>query len=543
MDIDKNFFGRQEVLGLLKKRVLDLKDGYRQNVAFIGPEHIGKTSLLQKFIHDLDDKDLIVVYVNFKGKDFPYLATNFITSLLYNFAKSENLALHHDLALLLETTQHRLPQTFAAIKQVQALSEKKRFVEAYEHLVSLPEIFTLETNKFCVILFDEFHYLDHLDIDEAFQELGKRIMTQKRCLYFMASSLQEVARKILTEKLSLLFGHFEIVDVEPFSMKTSKEFMESHLKDFQIKDQLKNFLVDFTGGHPLYLNILISQLNQLCQLHRQAEIFLPFLSYAVENTIFNRWGVLSRHFEILVESLSWPKDDEATLRLLIALAEQKNSLDEIVCVHERRKKIIIKQKLSHLIELGLVERSGRFYYLKDKLFRYWIKYILKRRLNFVGFDPQQERILFREEFAHNVNAFHLASQKDLSVRVIELLSCFNDETFHVHGRRYRLSSFEKFKSTRMAMSPTAEMDVIKAYAPDGPWIVMLHDKDLSENDMNALLDEIKKVEGKPRKQVIISLRDLGNPLRLRALQERMWIWDEKELNFLLNMYNKPYIAL
>ena len=320
MDIEKNFFGRQETLNLLKKRVLDLKDGYRQNMAFVGPEYIGKTSLLQKFIHDLEDKDLVTAYISFKGKDFSCLFANFATSILYNFSKSENLPLHQELALLLEATQHRLPQTFTAIKHIQALTDKKRFAEAYEGLVSLPEVFTLESNKFCIVIFDEFHHLDHLDIPQAFQELGKRIMTQKRCLYFMASSLQETARRILTEKLSLLFGHFEVIDVEPFSVRTSREFIDASLKGAQIKDQLKNFLVDFTGGHPLYLNMLTTELNQLCQLHRQAEIFLPFLSYAVENTIFNRWGVLSRHFEILVESLVWPKDDEATLRLLIALA-------------------------------------------------------------------------------------------------------------------------------------------------------------------------------------------------------------------------------
>lgn len=541
MDIERSFFGRQEVLSLLKKRVLDLKDGYRQNIAFVGPQYIGKTSILQKFVADLDDKDLITVYINFERKDFHYFFVNFIGTVLYNFAKSQGLEPHQEIGLLLEAVKSRLPLTVAAVKHVQLLAEKKRMADAFEELITLLETFSQEANKFCIIIFDEFHYLEDFGIPDAFQELGKRIMTQKRCLYLMASSLHQVARKILSEKLSLLFGHFEIIDIEPFALKTSQDFISHSLKEIQMKDQLKNFLVDFTGGHPFYLNMLVGELAQLCQAHRQNEIFLPFLSLAVENTIFSRWGILSRHFEILTESLAWPKDAQGTARLLIALAEQKNNIAEIIPSAEL-KKTAVKQKIAKLLELGLVDRSGNFYYLKDKLFRYWIKYILKRRLDLIGLDQRDEKARFREEFARAVNDFQLVSQKDLSSRIIELLTCFGDDAFNFHGRRYSLPSFQKFKSSKVRVNPDRLLDIIKAYSSDGPWVVVLNEQNLSENDVTALLSEMKKTGHRSTKKVIVSLRGLESPVRLKALQEKMWIWNEGELNFLLNMYNKPYIV-
>ena len=52
----------------------------------------------------------------------------------------------------------------------------------------------------------------------------------------------------------------------------------------------------------------------------------------------------------------------------------------------------------------------------------------------------------------------------------------------------------------------------------------------------------KQHKQKLQRRVIISLADLEANARLKALQERMWIWNEDELNTLLNLYDKPYIV-
>ncbi len=45
-----------------------------------------------------------------------------------------------------------------------------------------------------------------------------------------------------------------------------------------------------------------------------------------------------------------------------------------------------------------------------------------------------------------------------------------------------------------------------------------------------------------RKCVIIALSQLDDAAKLRALEERMWIWNEPLLNSLMNLYDKPYIV-
>ena len=51
----KKFFGREEVLGTIQKRVTALKGGYRQNMALTGPMLSGKSSILRHFLNNIDD--------------------------------------------------------------------------------------------------------------------------------------------------------------------------------------------------------------------------------------------------------------------------------------------------------------------------------------------------------------------------------------------------------------------------------------------------------------------------------------------------------
>ena len=541
MDLEKLFFDRKNTLAILKKRVIDLKDGYRQNVALLGPQHIGKTSILHKFVSDLDDPELITIYLDLDQKDFKYIFCNFVGSILYNFAKSKQLALHDDLSLLMETTKKEIPQTIEVIKRIQSNIDKKRFAESYRQLISLPEVFSLESKMFCLIILDEFHNLEDLAITDVFQELGKRIMTQKRCLYLMASSMQNIARKILSEKLSLLFGHFEIVDIRPFELETSQSFIGYCLSDIQMSRDLKNFLIDLTGGHPFYLSILVREIKNLSLIHNQSEVFLPLLSKAIENTIFDKWGVLSRHFEIMISQLSPGKNNREVCSLLIALANHHHKTEDIAANADLRKSFIL-QKMSILIEFGIVEKCASFYYLKDKLFKYWIKYIFQKRLNSIGCDLDRQRQHFSVELSESVSSFQSVSQKELSLRIVDLLKCFDNESFNFEGRRYRLPCFYKIKPLKMRSASKRDLDVIKAYSSDEAWFIVLNEEPLSEGDVSAFLSESKKLSQKPRRRVIISFKDLENSARLKALQEKTWIWSEGEINLLLNMYDKPYIV-
>ncbi|MFH1360558.1 MAG: ATP-binding protein [Candidatus Omnitrophota bacterium] len=541
MDCENNFFDRTTTIDLLKRRVIDLKDGYRQNIAFLGPRYIGKTSLLRKFLSDLDDDAVIPLYLDLDHRDANYVFHKFAGSILYHLSKSINLPLHDDLNLLLESTKKHIPQTVEEIKKIQTSLTKGRISEAYRDLISLPEIFANESGKFCLIILDEFHNLEELGINNVFGELGKKIMTQKKCLYLVASSLGDVAQQILSERLSLLFGHFEVVHVGPFDLKTSQEFIEYNLRNIIIKPLLKNFLIDFTGGHPFYINMLCQELIRLSILHNQCEVYLPLLSQAIENTIFSRWGILSRHFDLMMHHLSFSKANAAVPRLLLALAHGQNKLQDLVDA-THLKKTFITQKLNRLIDLGILDKNGNYYHYVDKLLKYWIKYVFQKRMSMIDSTTQRQKELFQKELESLVHDFTLISERDLSARIIELLHCFDNEAFTINGRRYKLPLFREINPMNRKKNTYESFDIIKAESTEDVWFIILKESSLFENEMDAFLAESKRTSQKKQKRVVISLSDLEANVRLRALQERMWIWSENELNTLLSLYDKPYIV-
>ena len=534
-----HFFGRKAALELLKKRVLDLKEGYRQNVALLGPRFIGKSSLIQKFISDWDDPTTISVYLNLENKDISYLYEKLVKSLLFGFTKIKNTPLQEDLTVLLEETRGALPQTVQVIEHIQQLLKQKKNSEVYQSLLSLPEIFAVETNLNCLLFIDEFHCLDNFDLTNPFQELGSKIMMHKRCLYVLASSYPEQAKQILSEKLSLLFGNFETVLLEPFDSATSQQLIGQTLHPLRIGMHLKSFLTDFTGGHPLYLNLITKELIYLSAFYKQTEVYVPLVAQAIDGIIFDSWGVLSRHFELLVEGLTQGKGMSMT-SCLIALANGKNKVQDLVVESGLRQTQVV-QKLNRLVETDLVEKNGNYFYLKDKLFRYWIKYVLQRRIQAVELEFGKPGKQFREEIHRVINEFQMSARKDLPMRVTELFHCFDNESIQLNGRRYKLPIFQEIIPIKMRAISGNYFDVIQAKFDEGTWLVVMKKESMTETDMNTFIQESKKLSPRPQRCVIVTLSDMDENTKVRLLQEKMWIWNGQELNTLMHVFDKPYI--
>src|SRR5262245_50732568 len=137
LDIDKTFFGRQSCLDLLSRRVRDLKEGYRQNLALLGNRYLGKSSILYHFLKNIDDKDVTVIYLDLENKDFNYLVNKFVASLLYNYVRNLDLPIHTDIPFLLESTKNVLPHTVSVIRKVLSDYNSGKLNAAFEGLLAL----------------------------------------------------------------------------------------------------------------------------------------------------------------------------------------------------------------------------------------------------------------------------------------------------------------------------------------------------------------------------------------------------------------------
>src|SRR6185295_16713710 len=143
-----------------------------------------------------------------------------------------------------------------------------------------------------------------------------------------------------------------------------------------------------------------------------------------ENSLFDRWGVISRHFELVISDLCHQsKGSSHASAILIALANGRHKLEDLVADVGLSKARLL-QKVNRMIEEAIIVKNGNFYFLKDKLFRYWIKYVFQKRMNDVDFTTERQRKRFKDEFNRCVEEFKAVSRKDFSSRIVELLHCF-----------------------------------------------------------------------------------------------------------------------
>jgi len=542
IDFDHNFYGRRGVLEVLKKRVMGLKEGYRQNVALLGDRYIGKTALLHRLVSQMEEQDVYFIYLDLEGRDFDYFAVQFTKSLLYNYLKKENLSpLQEDLKLLCVMARDRLPRTVSMVQSITDLTAQGKILEAYHMILSLPETLTQETGKSVVLIFDEFGHLENFNIPDVYVELGKRIMTQKNCLYIVASSNPQQTQTILSEKLSLLFGNFETIALGSFNFSEAQGLIDHNLEGVKIGLYLKNFMADFTGGHPLYINLLCQELICLSGVYAQHEIYAPIVTQAVENVIFNPWGVISRHFELLVNSLTVGKNAGLTVALLGALAQGKHKISDLQASLQL-KSSQVNSRVNALLDANIIERNGNYYHIKDKLFSYWIKYVHERRLRSIDLEVGRSRKQFKEEINRALNDFGMVARKDLSVRIVDLMHKFDNESFVLCGRRYKLTAFKGIKVLKLRIGTGNYFDAISAESQEGTWLVVLKKDPVHDNDLNGILEEIKKLDPRPARSVIVSLNGLDENAKVRALQEKLWIWDEDQLNSLMHLFDEPIIV-
>ncbi len=541
LDFDNHFYGRAPILETLKKRLLGIKDGYRQNVALLGSRHIGKTSILKKLVRDHEDAQTILIYLDLEGRDFNHFTQLLSKSVLYHYQKSRNQPVHEDLKILCAACQPSIPQTVGLIEAVGGLMQDNKYLEAYHALLSVPEIFAHESGVALALILDEFQSMEQWDIPEVFSHLGKRIMTQKNVLYIASSSYPVYAQSILTEKLSLLFGNFEVIPVNSFDFSNSVQFLDVNLSSIKTGLHLKNFLADFTGGHPLYINILSQELIALAGVHRQEEAYAPLVVQAIENCVFNPWGVLSRHFELVVHTLNRGKSSQGVVSsVLIGLAQGNHKISELVAVTQL-KQAQVQQRLNILMEAAIVEKNGSYYHLQDKLFKYWIQYVFERRMKAVDLEPGRQRKVFKEELTKAVAEFQSVARKDLTSRVSELMHKFDNEAFELNGRRYKLSMFSDVTPVKLRLGAGSFGDALMAQGQEGSWLIVLKKDPVLEGDMNALVSAIKDLPQKPSRCVVVSLSGLDETAKIRALQEKFWIWNEEDINALMHLYDEPYL--
>ncbi|MFC1698958.1 ATP-binding protein [Candidatus Omnitrophota bacterium] len=537
--VGEKFFGRQAILSLLAKRAGGLKDGFRQNIAILGPKLIGKSSLILHFFSHFQHPQIIPIYIDLRANSFHHFVYKFIGTLLYQCLKNKGLEGTDEFITLKKNAQKHIPKTLEAISAIENNMKNAQSDKAFAALINLTTTLKQESGISAIVMLDEFHFLDSYKLRAPYANLAKEIMVQKDTMYILLSSQVNYAKKVLIGELSLLFGNFETLYLEHFDYPTSCKFLQKRFQHLGLPDNLQDFLIDFCKGHPFYLDSLSTLLVEKARSlkEKKAAISPRLIAEAFNSLIYHSTGILNQYFTSRLSHNLNGADYSNFIPILLSATESGAQLRQIAQVSGRQPKKITKQ-INYLLEKDLLTKVGAFYRIQDRLFRFWLKSVYQRKSGSLAQDPNAESEEFLKEIEDLIAIFTQQNQLNLAEKVSNLLKSCNNEIVMLHNKLFR---FWRFEEVRPWPKPNSQEYILARYK-EGCWLFWIKNEGVDETRLQEFINLSKKSKLKIRKLILITLKKLDLNVKLLALEKRVWIWTKSELNLILDLYGKQQVV-
>jgi len=525
----EKFFDRESYIETIEKRIFALKDGYRQNIAIVGDELVGKTSIIFKLLDRLHDNSIITVYLEGRPESISSFVKRFIAILLYNFLINSGLPLQEDLDFLIKRSEKYIPKTTEKIKSILSAVAKRKKNNIFTELLSLTESIYQETGKSCVIIFDEFQNLENLGLGNLYKDWSKLLISQKNTLYIITSSMKFKTKYILSKDLSLLFGNFEIIEIEPFDIRTAEQYLDLKLKNINLDAGLKDFLVNFTGGYPMYMGVIADAILKSENIK---------LAETLETLLFDASGILNQRFSNYIKRFLDSGFNNDYISILYLIASGHNKIKDIAHILHKQKKEL-NTRISHLLELDTITRSADFLKINDRIFGFWLKFVYQEKLQSLTFDAKNQKEKFRDNIEAIIQDYLSYARKPIRERFTEVLNLFEDEAVQMERKKVRLHHFREIKFLEFH-NRNIKQGLI-GRSQESIWIMAFKQDILTEEDVTEFSKECKKYRHKLQRKIIVTLKDIDSNTRLRALEEKVWAWDINNLNQILDLFSKPRV--
>ncbi|MDP8216493.1 MAG: ATP-binding protein [Candidatus Kaelpia imicola] len=526
--IKEQFSSRERELKRLKKIKNDYLDGYRRNLAILGPWSIGKTSLILKFIHDDLKGDLFPIYLNLEEG---FLKESFLGFLLHSLRKLSSIDgnfLIDNAADSGRVIERDYPAFSPIIRNIEAGLKNNNYEFLMDSILRLPLKIKKEFKKNSLFVIDEFFGLGKLKLNYWMQILREHIMLDEHALFILISSDQDRSKSVLNSEFSLLFGNFEIMELDKFLYQESRGFIESRMRKIkEIDSTAIDRLITLTAGVPLYLDILTSWVQENVDSFDSESLILM-----IRENLINNKGFLYRFFSEKLRNYPGVEKFQEFLPFIIEVARGNTKKKSL-------KKLDLSYANSGYSMNGFLEKNGSFFRIKDPLFRIWLLYAYSADLMGlgIGFKTRME-MLERELDCVNSGSNLFCSDKPISeieAVVKELILRFDNEFIDLAGKRKQLPKIFSFEKEFQGQDYT----LFRAKREgSGCWLFLVVSLGFKEQDSYTIVERLKDSQVRFNQKVAIIPNQLGgNSVNLILKTMGFWLWDMEFLIKLCEFYS------
>ena len=534
----------------VSQRVQAFQDGFRHNLALVGPPGIGKTTLVQSAIHPAISGQGGVPVIQCQLQREPLrdfsrrMALAVLRAALEQPAESRvQRGAASSLEALREQAASVVPLTAAAIEEMESLTVHHASTELFTRALDLVAVFQQECGQPCVLLLDEVLRIEAFGLAQAFHELGKRVMTWSSTLFVLTSSSPFRARHILQERLQLLFGQFEVITFGPVETEPAMAWMQRELSNAKRFTILMRFLLHWIGASPWHLHVFVDRLKELRLLshtQRSNGVSGPPEQQACHWLLQAAWDMLGRSEGALhqwcagqIERVLDQPDGPLARDVLIAVAQGLRTTQAIAerCGTRRR----LAEVLQALVEHDLVERKGACWVMPDQLLACWLTAVLAPRLLQQGHDHATASASLEQALRKRWADWMTATEQPFAQRVGRLMKQFRNETVSLDSKTGRLPLFHELVLTPV---PEAPMTYVVAEGEERRWCCLVHEGVLQEHHVAEFERFCRTQAPKPSRKVVVAREGLELNAKLLAKNANMWVWEPADLNLLCLLYGQ-----
>ena len=514
----------------LHQRLTSFEQGFRHNLAVLGPAGSGKSLLLQQVLQSSPAK-VTKIYCALQRDSVREFLKRFIAAVLHAIVEAP---FHAPLEDLMRRAKAVAPKTVAAIEQLERYAAGHLPAEGFVRALDVIPVLHEECGRPCILVLDEFLHLEELGLSHAFHELGKRVMTWPYTLFLVTSSSTCRARQILRERLQLLFGQFELLSLGPIETAAATTWIHEQLPGTKAQPNLVRFLLHWIGAHPWYLNVLLTRAKERSQLKRERKLTDATIIQAAWDVLGSPDGVLHQWCAAQVQRIVHQRNGPLAREALVAIAGGARTTQGIAaCCGTRRQ---LSDAVQTLVEHDLVHRKGACWVIPDQLFACWLVSVLRPVQARGSLDGATAFQLFDQALRAVWGEWQTASQQPLVERIGRLLTQFRNETVSLDHKTGRLPTFRTLATQQPSERPER---YLVADGEQRRWCCMIHDGLLDEAGVTGFEQFCRAQSPRPSRKIVVAKDGLELNAKLLAKEANMWVWEPEDVNLLFLLYGQP----
>jgi len=359
-------------------------------------------------------------------------------------------------------------------------------------------------------------------------------------MYIVSSSQKTLLKDILSKKLSLLFGNFEVIEIDGFDSQTAQSFISEKIGDTEPLHFIKNYLIQVTQGSPFYLEVLTNRFSSLMKRHGTGRSSRECLLNAFADLLYESEGVINQYFTNNINFFLEKASRKKLIPILLSLAHGNSTIKAVQKDLGRHDKDL-GVKLKKLQEMDLVVNSGVFYKISEKLFEYWLKYVYFLKSRSMIDDMDIKYLEFKEALEADYKKYLEYGSKSTVEVICDLFKSFGGEKIKINMNSRRMPRFETVEHHGLSHG----ISRITGTFADKKWVCYVKQDDITDErdvwDLGSIKPENEKY--KISRKIVISLKGIEQNAFLLAKDKNIWVWDLKQLNEVLRLFKKFELVL